>query len=105
MPTLKIGDRIYAESYSKIISVYTVNRVTKTLAFCENEAKFKIEYSDSGYCYKSGNTDKWNSFSYWIENENMKEKWYRQNAISKIRSFKYEDLETNKIQAIISLIK
>lgn len=105
MEKLKVGDKIYKESYSKITGVFTVERLTKTLAVCDNDARFKIEYSSSNWIVCAGGEGRWNSSCYGLETPELKEKYYRQNSIHKIRNEKYEDYSTEKIGKIMDIIK
>ena len=101
---LQIGDRIYQENYNKISDVFTVERVTKTLAICDKGAKFKREYSKDSWINSAGDTGKWNTNHYQLETPELKEKLYKQNSISKIRAYKFEDLSTEQIRSIMAVL-
>jgi hypothetical protein len=104
MEQLKIGDRIYQENYNEISCVFTVERVTKTLAICNHGAKFKREYSKTSWITTAGDTGKWNTNHYQIETPQLKEKLYRQVSISKIIAYKFDELSTEKIKSIMYIL-
>lgn len=101
---LQVGDIIYQENYNKISGVFTVERVTKTLAICEKEAKFKREYQKYSWINSAGDTGKWNTNHYSLETPELKEKLYKQNSIAKIRAYKFEDLSTEQIRSIMDVL-
>lgn len=101
---LQIGDKIYQERYNKIIGVFTVERVTKTLAICDKGSKFKREYSDASWIIPAGDTGKWNTIVYQLETPKLKEKLYKQVSISKIRDYKLEDLSIEQIRSIMNIL-
>ena len=101
---LQIGDRIYQENYNKISGIFTVERVTKTLAICDKGAKFKREYSKDSWINSAGDTGKWNTNRYQLETLELKEKLYKQVSISKIRAYKFEDLSTEQIRSIMAVL-
>jgi len=101
---LQVGDRIYQENYNKISGVFTVERVTKTLAICDKGVKFKREYSKDSWINPAGDTGKWNTKHYQLETYELKEKLYKQVSISKIRDYKLEDLSTEQIRSIMAVL-
>jgi len=105
MSNLKIGDKIYQQNYGKITGTYTVQRVTKTLAICEGDAKFRIEYNSPNWINSAGNIDKWNTNSFSLETPELKEMLYRQISIMEIRGKKFEEMTTEQIRAIMAIIK
>ena len=100
---LKVGDRIYQQNYGKIYAVFTVERVTKTLAIC-GVAKFKREYQSESWIMSAGDTGKWNTNSYSLETPELKEQLFKQNAISKIQKAKLEDLSIEQLKEIIKIL-
>lgn len=105
MNNLKAGDIIYQLNYGKITGVYTVERVTKTLAICKDGEKFRIEYNSPDWIVSGGNIDKWNTNHFSLETPELKEMLYRQISIIKIREMKFERLSTEQIRAIMAIIK
>lgn len=101
---LQVGDKIYQENYHEITAVFTVERVTKTLAICDKGAKFKREYSKGSWINSAGDTGKWNTNSYQLETPELKERVYRQVAVSKIRKYKFEALSTDQIRSIMAIL-
>lgn len=107
MKELKIGDRIYVKCYHKIVAIYTVQRITKTMAICENGTKkFKPTYDEnSGYIHKMGDTDKFNSFSYYIENEKLVEEKFRMVSLEIIKkAIQSENLSIEQIKSILAIL-
>lgn len=102
---LQVGDKIYKENYHRIYGVYTVERVTKTLAICNTGAKFKREYSDGSWIKLAENTDKWNTNHYQLETPELKKKLYKQVSISKIRNYNLEELSTEQIKSIMDILQ
>jgi hypothetical protein len=101
---LQIGDRVYKEYYGKIIAVYIVDRVTKTLAICNNEAKFKLEYKDSSNIHPQYSFVKKSETYYKLETPELITRHFRQHSISRIQSFKLEDLANDQLQSIIDVL-
>lgn len=99
---LNIGDKIYKENYNKITGVFTVKRLTKTLAICGNGVKFKREYNS--WLKPIGDNVRFTTSHYLLETPELKEKLYRQYSISKIRDCKLEDLSTEQIRSIMDVL-
>jgi hypothetical protein len=104
METLKVGDRIYQENYNRITKVYTVERITKTLAICDGGGRFKIEYSSPQWINPVGDTGKWNSNSYLMETPELIDKLYKQVAIQKIRNYDLSVLSSEQMRSIIKIL-
>lgn len=51
---LQVGDVIYQESYGKIVNIFTIERVTKTLAISGKGVRFAREYSQHKWIQKIG---------------------------------------------------
>lgn len=104
---IKAGDKIYKKQYGTI-EVITIGRVTKTQAVCTNGIyKFRPEVRDSvsGYCAGIGEkTVGYGSTSWYIESEELKEAYFRQNTIAYIKGFDYSKAETDKLRQILAII-
>lgn len=99
---LKVGDIIYRENYGKITGVYTVDRLTKTLAICKDGSRFNREYS---LCIiKYGDTGRRNTGTYNLKTPELENKLYKQNAIAKIRGFRFEDLSLDQVRNIMAIL-
>lgn len=102
MGMLNVSDKIYRVNYGKITTVYTVERVTKTLAICQSGTKFKREFRPN-IC-PAWETDSWSSASYELENEGLKEQLFRVRAIDRIRVSDYKGVKTEALKGILKLI-
>lgn len=78
MNTLKVGDRVYIFDYSKIVSIQTINKITKTMAKSANYS-FDLDINDNGFLRIKG-LGKWNSLSAYIESPELIEKLKLQNV-------------------------
>lgn len=99
---LKVGDRIYCESYGLIHSIYTIERITPTQAV-SGTTKFKRELSKNGYAYMIGERG-FSSYLYWIETPELIKKHIRQQSLSKIGNTNFKSFSDEKIQQIINII-
>lgn len=99
---LEVGDRIYQTNYSRITRIYTIERVTNTLAICKDE-KFKREYID-GYSITKVNSGTWGTSYCYVETPKLKEQLLRQNILDKLRTFKYDSVSTEKLRAIMNIL-
>ena len=106
MEKLKVGDVIYAEHYKKITGKYTVSRVTKTQAVCQTstgDVKFRLEYHSPNSIRYIG-AGIWGSACYRLENEEVKNRLFRQNTLSKIENTNMSALSTEKLTSILQII-
>lgn len=101
---LQIGDKIYEENYNRILGVFTVERVTKTLAICNKGKKFRRKYSKDSWINHVGSTEKWSTNNYQLETPELKEKLYKQIYISKIRACKFEGLSIEQLRLIMAAL-
>lgn len=100
MKKLKVGDRIYCLSITTILYVLIVQRITKTMAICNNGFRFKLDIQENGWCER-------NRFSiniYHIETHELKEQLLRQEVLYEIQHYKYENLSTDELQSILNII-
>lgn len=103
MTTLRVNDKIYELRYGKIIRILKVERLTKTIAVCNDDVRFRIEYNRPDWITLIGR-DSYSSSSYELETPELKEKLYCQLSIGKIREFKLEDLSVDKIRSIRQIL-
>lgn len=101
---LKVGDRIYEESYGKVVGIHTVERVTKTMAICERGIRFKLEYVKPDWINKIDKA-RWANESYSLETEQLKEKVFRRKFASKITKIDYDSFPTEKMMKILEILK
>ena len=103
---LKVGDVIYGEnSIYGINGVYKIKRLTDTQAISGN-TRFKNEILSDGRIIKIGqSSDMWNRTHYYIETDELKEKYFRQNAVSTLKLTDYSKLETKVLESLLSVLK
>lgn len=101
---LSVGDVIYGENRMYgIQEVLTIEKTTKTQGVC-GDIRFKIEVENSVRVKKIGQTYGWNTTSYYLETPELKEKYYRQNAVQKLKGFEYSKLSTEVLKELLSLV-
>lgn len=103
MKTLRVNDKIYELRYDKITHIFKVERLTKTVAVCNDDVRFRIEYNRPDWITLIGR-DSYSNSSYELETPELKEKLYRQLSIDKIKQFKLEDLSLDKIRSIRQIL-
>lgn len=79
---LKVGDRIYCESYGSIVSIHIIDKTTEKFALSKR-MKFKIDYDKDGSIDIPGRTA-YNRSSYSIETPKLKLRLKEQNMRRKI---------------------
>lgn len=98
---LAVGDKVYKTSYGAVQEILTIDKVTPAQAHC-GHLKFRRSVETRGYVKEIGG---WDSYcSYYIETEELKEKYFRQAAPKKILSYNYDKLPTEKIKAILEIL-
>jgi hypothetical protein len=103
---LKVGDKIYAISFGKIDCVLTIERVTATQATAKDGLyKFDINVSEIGYVRIKGTSPTWSNVAYKIENEDLKELKFVQDAVILIQNAKVRNLPASALQQIVQIIK
>jgi dephospho-CoA kinase len=103
---LKPGDRLYKVHYNSVSEIVTIERTTKTQALSKDgRRKFRIELSSWGSASEMGNSNKWSSATYCIETDELKEKVFKQNAISKIKDFDYSSITADQFRRILEIFK
>ena len=90
---LKVGDRIYSNSYGSISSVRIIDRVTDSFAF-SGKTKFKKDFTHGISIVPRV---KWQSTYYCLETDELKEKLKIQKAKEFVRSFEFYLLSDEKI--------
>ena len=101
---LSIGDVIYGKDHYGIREVLKIEKVTRTQGIC-GDIRFKIQvFNDSGRVVKIGQVYGWNSTSYYLETPELKENYYRQIAVKKLREFDYSILSTEVLTKLLSLV-
>jgi hypothetical protein len=101
---LSVGDVVYGENRMYgIQEVLTIEKTTKTQGVC-GDIRFKIEVDSNGKVKKIGQTYGWNTTSYYLETPELKEKYYRQNAVQKLKGFEYSKLSTEVLKELLSLV-
>lgn len=103
---IKVGDVIYGENRMYgIEGVYKIEKLTKTQAVSGN-TRFKNEILSGGKVSKIGEASNiWNRTSYYIETDEFKEKYFRQNAIQTLKAANYSKLETKVLESLLSVLK
>jgi hypothetical protein len=100
---LKAGDVIYTKLYNAIHSTNIVERVTPTQAICNGgNIKFTIDISNYGTVRQIGK-DRWNSASYYLETEELKQQLWRQRAINKCKTIEFSKLNDEQLKQIIEI--
>jgi len=102
---LKIGDKIYGENRMYGISeVLVVEKITPTQAVC-GDIRFKIDLIDNKRVRKIGQEyGSWNSTSYFLETDELKVKYFRQNAINRLKGFDYKTLSNETLKVLVTAI-
>jgi hypothetical protein len=101
---LSVGDVVYGENRMYgIHEVLTIEKTTKTQGVC-GDIRFKIDVDSNGKVKKIGQTYGWNTTSYYLETPELKEKYYRQNAVQKLKGFEYSKLSTEVLKELLSLV-
>lgn len=77
MNTLKVGDKVYILDYSKIVSIQTINKITKTMAKSANYS-FDLDINDTGFIRIKGQNT-WSSEGAYIESPKLIEQLKLQN--------------------------
>ena len=105
MKKLDVGDIIYGENrIYGIREVLTVERVTPTQAICK-KSKFKREINNNGEVRIIGeDLGAFNKTRYYLETEEIKKKFLRQNLIIRLVNFNYSSLTTETLQKIDSIL-
>lgn len=103
MKKLKVGDRIYCLSITNISYVLIVQRITKTMAICNNGFRFKLDIQENGWCEEIGR-NRFSTNGYYIETPELKEQLLRQEVLYEIQHYKYENLSTDELQSILNII-
>jgi len=47
----------------------------------------------------------WNRTHYYLETDELKEKYFRQKAVEKLSNFKYQKLETKILESLLESLK
>ena len=101
---LSVGDVIYMENNYGFSGKIVIERVTKTQAISGN-VKLRIETLDNGKRAKAiGETYGWNSTRYLLETPEVKERYWRQGAVRKLKEADYSKLSTEVLQKLLSLV-
>lgn len=101
---LSVGDVIYMENNYGFCGKITIERVTKTQAI-SGDIKLRIETLDNGKRAKAiGETYGWNSIRYLLETPEIKERYWRQGAVRKLKEADYSKLSTEVLEKLLSLV-
>ena len=101
---LFVGAKIYEVSRGTIQRVHTIVRTTQTQAISDiGDTKFKIELSKTGTVTQLAK-DKWDFYTHYLETPELKQKLWRQNAISKCSNADFSKLTNEQLQAILNII-
>lgn len=101
---LQAGDFIYVTGYGTEISDrIEIERVTNTTAIAGNK-KFRRDISSYGTVKIIG-ANTWLRNIFRVETEELKEKYFLQGMISKIKSIKWEGLRSDQIEAVFNIVK
>jgi hypothetical protein len=100
---LFVGAIIYCIEGDHITGIYKIVRTTPTQAVSDKgDAKFKLG-SFNGEAKKVG-ADSWDRGLYYLETPELKQKLWRQNAISKCSKADFSKLSNEQLQAILNII-
>jgi len=99
MNNLKVWDIVYWEQYWNI-QKYKIDRVTKNYAFSWT---LKLEIAHvNGFCSVVNST--WNTQTYRLENEELKDNFHKKWIISRISGCVWWKLDISKLEQIYSII-
>ena len=98
---LEVGDRIYEIYNDRFKRIYTIERVTKTLAIC-GETKFK---RNSRSFIKKQGSNTWSASFYELENEDLKRGFKKELMISKMSKIDFRKLDNETLSKILKLLK
>lgn len=100
---LEVGDVIYSVSRYTINGAYVIDRITNTQAISKT-TKFRREISDNGWIRLVGSAEAWSMASYWLETDELKNRYSRQKFVSEIRAFEFNSLSDEDLKKIVSII-
>lgn len=101
---LKVGDVIYGKNRMYgICRKVVVERLTRTQAICGG-LKFKIDVNNGAVKAIGETYDSWNVTYYYLENDKLKEEYFRQNACAQLKSFDYGSLSTETLNQLVSIL-
>jgi len=101
---LFVGAKVYHVGNYAVIGVFKIARTTATQAISDTiDVKFKLEIDANGRVKRIG-ADQWNMGSYYLETPELKQKLWRQNAISKCSNADFSKLTNEQLQAILNII-
>jgi len=100
---LQVGDKLYYTShYKNVDHIVTIERVTNTQAIA-GSTKFKRVLSSQNTASVIG----YNSWSvgFWqLENEEMKDRLFRQKAIKEIKETDYKNVPSENLKQILEIL-
>lgn len=99
---LQVGDVVYQIAYGGIELKLTIERVTATMAFAKHVRLRREVAANSGFVKEVAG---YNFQSFYLENEELKEKYKRELAISECKEIDVDLLSTETILAILDLVK
>lgn len=99
---LIVGDVIYIVGRNEIKSKLVIERVTKKFAFSKTY-KFNISVLNSGYIRLVGR-ESFSTVSYYLETENLKEQYKREQIIREIFKTDFTKFSTKKLEDLEDII-
>ena len=101
---LKVGDIIYGRNRMYgICRKVVVERLTRTQAICHG-LKFKIDVHNGEVAVIGGIYESWNATHYYLENDELKEEYFRQNTCAQLKSFDYKTLSTETLKQLMLIL-
>ena len=103
---LTVGSRVYRISFSSIVEVIVIERVTKTQAIAKNGAcKFDINISKTGSIRRIGERNTYSRQSFRLETEELKHQLWHQNAVQACNDTQFSKLPIEDLREILSIIQ
>ena len=103
MKILQLNDNVYCTQYSVINHIEKIVRITTTHAVTNNGTKLKINISDNGYCHQIA-AGKFNSKSYFLETEELKQEFKKQILVNKFSKFCFKILDLDSLTKINEIL-
>jgi len=99
---LQVGDKLYQTShYKNIEAVITIDRVTNTQAF-SGSRKFKRVLGSQNIATVIGSS--WSIYFYQLEDTELQDRLFRQNAIKKIKESDYKSVSSENLKHILEIL-
>ena len=100
---LEVGDKIYKCRKGNPEDVFTVDRVTKTLALCGG-TRFKRDYENS-YIRLHSRGVGYSLYSYRLEEPILKDLWRKNQMVITISKYDLRKVNMNDLESILKIIE